>query len=53
MALCATMGGLWGGFIAIFWIVEYLDKPIYIWNKISKCIMFQCGIDFQSMSLHI
>jgi hypothetical protein len=24
MALNPSMGGLWGDFIAIFWIVEYL-----------------------------
>jgi hypothetical protein len=39
MALSVNMGGLWGDFIAIFYIVEYLQRPIYIWNKISKCIM--------------
>jgi len=40
MALCVTMGGLWGDFTVIFWIVEHLQRPIYIWNKISICIMF-------------
>ncbi len=53
MESCATMIGLWGDFIIIFWIAEYLQKPIYIWNKISKRIMFQCGMDFQSIPLHI
>jgi hypothetical protein len=53
MALSVSMGGLWGDFIAIFWIVEYLQRSIYIWNKISKCIMFWCGLDFQSIPLHI
>jgi hypothetical protein len=24
MILCAMIGGLWGDFITIFWIVEYL-----------------------------
>jgi hypothetical protein len=28
-------------------------KPIYIWNKMSKYVMFQCGIDFQFFPLHI
>jgi len=45
MALCAMMGGLWGDFTAMFWIVEYLQKLIYIWNKISKHIMSQCGMN--------
>jgi len=53
MELCATMGGLWGDFTAIFWIAKYLQKPISIWNKISKCIMFECEMDFQSIPLHI
>jgi hypothetical protein len=53
MTLSASMGSLWGYFIAIFWIVEYLQRPIYIWNKVSKCIMSQCGMDFQSILLHI
>jgi hypothetical protein len=30
MALNASMGGLWGDFTTMFWIVEYLQKPIYI-----------------------
>jgi len=47
------MGGLWGDFIVIFWIAEYLQMPIYIWNKVLKCIMSQCGMDFQSIPLHI
>jgi hypothetical protein len=53
LALNASMGDLWGDFIAIFWIVKYLQRPIYIWNKVSKCIMSQCGMDFQSIPLHI
>jgi hypothetical protein len=53
MALNASMGGFWEDFTSIFWIVEYLQRPIYILNKISKCIMSQCGMDFQSIPLHI
>jgi hypothetical protein len=53
MTLCAMMGGLWGDFTAIFWIVEYLQKLIYIWNKISKRIISQCGMNFQSIPLNI
>jgi hypothetical protein len=36
MALSVSMEGLWGDFIAIFWIVKYLQRSIYAWNKISK-----------------
>jgi len=53
MALCAMMGGFWGDFTIIFWIVEYLQRLIYIWNKISKHIISQCEMDFQSIPLHI
>jgi hypothetical protein len=51
MALNASMEGLWGDFIAIFWITKYLQRPIYIWNKVSKCIMSQCGMDFQNTNV--
>ncbi len=51
MALCATMGGLWGDFTAIFWIAKWLQKSIYIWNKISKHITSQCGMNFSIYSL--
>jgi hypothetical protein len=53
MAQSATMGGLWEDFIIIFLITKYLQKPIYIWNNISKYKMFQCGMDFQFVLLHI
>jgi len=49
MTLNASVRGLRGDFIAMFLMVEYIQRPIYIWNKISKCIMFQCGMDFQSI----
>jgi len=39
MTLSASMGGLKGDFTVIFWIAKYLQRPIYIWNKISKNIM--------------
>jgi hypothetical protein len=53
IASSVSMGGLWGDFITIFWIVEYLQRPIFIWNKVSKHIMSQSGMDFQSIPLHI
>jgi hypothetical protein len=52
MTLNVTVGGLWIDFIAIFWITKYLQRPIYIWNKISKCIMFRCGVYFQFIPSH-
>jgi hypothetical protein len=53
MALSVSMGGLWGDFTTIFWMIEYLQRLIHIWNKISKHIMSQCGIDIQFIPLHI
>jgi hypothetical protein len=47
------MGGLWGDFTIIFWIFEYLRRPIYNWNKVLKCFMSQFRMDFQSIPLHI
>jgi hypothetical protein len=47
------MGSLCGDFTIIFWISEYLQRPIYIWNKVSKCLMSQCGMGFQSIPLCI
>jgi hypothetical protein len=38
MALSANKGGLWGDFTTIFWIAKYLQRPIYIWNKVSNTL---------------
>jgi hypothetical protein len=46
ITLGANMGSLCRDFTTIFWIVEYLQRPIYIWNKISKRIMYRRGMDF-------
>jgi len=46
MAQNVKMKGLEGDFVASFWIVEYFLKHIYLWNKILKHIMSQCGMDF-------
>jgi hypothetical protein len=39
MALNVSMGSLWGDFTTIFWIIEYLQTLVYLWNKVSKHIM--------------
>ncbi len=33
MSLLPLNGRLWGDFIAIYWILKYLQLPIHIWNK--------------------
>ena len=40
-------------FIANNWILEYLQRPIYVWNKLSKRIMAKCRVDYNDDSLHI
>jgi hypothetical protein len=32
-------GGLWGDYIAIYWIFEYMHRSIHVWNKINGRIM--------------
>jgi hypothetical protein len=33
-------------FTAIFWIAEYLQRPIHIWNKQSMRIMQKCSVNY-------
>jgi len=33
LSILAIHGGLWGDFIIIYWIYEYLHCSIHIWNK--------------------
>ncbi len=40
MALSVSMGSLWGNFNTIFWIIEYLERPIYSWNKYQNALCF-------------
>jgi hypothetical protein len=30
---------LWGDFVAIFWISQYLQQCIHVWNKINGRII--------------
>jgi hypothetical protein len=53
MAQNVTRGSLWGDFTIILYIDKYLQRPIYIWNRISKHIMSQCGMNFQTIPLYI
>jgi hypothetical protein len=53
MAQSVSMGGLWGDFIVIFWIAKYLQRSFYIFLKMPKHIIFQCGMDFQFVPSHI
>ncbi len=42
MSQNAIDGGLWGNFITIFWILQCLQKSIYVCYKISVRIMMKC-----------
>jgi hypothetical protein len=39
-------GGLWGDFTIIFWISQYLQRPIYVWCKTSVQILMKCGKEY-------
>jgi len=43
MSLPVLNGGLWDDFIAIYWILEYLQLPIHIWNKNNRRIIMKVG----------
>jgi hypothetical protein len=49
----ATIGGLWGDFTTVFWILKYLQQLIYVWNIDSNIIMCKCGLDYQTNTFHI
>ncbi len=53
MSQSAIIGGLWEDFTSIFWIVEYLQWLVYVWNKDSNKIMCKCGLYYQIDPLHI
>jgi hypothetical protein len=33
LSISTLDGGLWGDFTTIYWIYEYLDCSIHVWNK--------------------
>jgi hypothetical protein len=46
-------GGLWGDFTTTFWLSQYLQCPIYIWNKKNAQIMMKVGNDYETQILNI
>jgi hypothetical protein len=38
----AAHGGLWGDFTIMFWISQYLQRPIYVWCKTIAWILMTC-----------
>jgi hypothetical protein len=43
MSLAASNGGLWGDFTTRYWISQYLQQPIYGWNKNNGNFMIKVG----------
>ena len=48
MSISANDEGLWGDNIAIYFLVFYMDKPIYIWSKKNMMICLSIGEEFIS-----
>ncbi len=53
MSLAASNGGLWGDFTAIYWISQYLQQSIYVWNKNNGQIMVKVGDNMNGITLNI
>ena len=53
MALSARAGGLWGDFTILFWISQYLQCPILVWNKRNGRIMSRIGEHFTNATLQL
>lgn len=47
-------GGLWGDFRIIFWISQYLQRPICVWCKTSARILMICGEEYNlTLIMHL
>jgi hypothetical protein len=46
MSQNAMDGCVWGDFIMIFRISQYLQGPIFVWCKTSIWIMMKCGEEY-------
>jgi hypothetical protein len=48
-----AQGGLWGDFTVIFWISQYLQRPIYVWCKTIVWILMMCEEEYNlTLVLH-
>lgn len=46
-------GGLWGDFIVVFWISNYLQHQIYVWNNNNGLILVKVGDQYDASILNI
>jgi hypothetical protein len=53
MFISTLDGGLWGDFIVIYWIFEYLHHSIHVWNKNNDQIMVQIQQENTSIPLNL
>jgi hypothetical protein len=53
MSLIASNGGLWGDFTTIYWISQYLQQPIYVWNRNNGQIMVKVGDNMNGMYMEM
>jgi hypothetical protein len=53
MSLATSNGGLWGDFTTIYLISQYLQQPIYVWNKNNGQIMVKVGDNMNGITLNI
>jgi hypothetical protein len=53
MALPAKDGGLWGDFTILFWISQYFQCPILVWNKRNGKVMSRLGEHFTNPTLQL
>ncbi len=53
MFISALDGGLRGDFIAIYWIFEYLNHSIHVWNKNNARIMVKIEQENESTPLNL
>jgi len=53
MSMSTYDGRLWGDFISIFWIPQYLQCSNHIWNKINGQIMMKIGNNYDNQTLNI
>jgi len=53
MSILGLDGGLWGDFTTIYWIFEYLDHSIHVWNLKNGQIMVKVEQENESTPLNI
>ena len=53
MSISASVGGIWGDFIVVNWIFDYLSTPITIWNVNTGYKLITFGKEFSNNVMHL